>query len=122
MKKAYLSIFCIFFIYVNLLASEDIDSSFITKYEYGAMLYNNPRGIGCNKCHARGNKMVVIAMYKDKDGVTQSIKAPPISKLTYKQFSEKLNVKTNKSLVMPTYFLTENELKSIYHFIIRSNK
>ena len=39
----------------------DINNSFITKYEYGKMLYNNPRGIGCNSCHgndARGKKMV----------------------------------------------------------------
>jgi hypothetical protein len=39
----------------------DINNSFITKYEYGKMLYNNPRGIGCNSCHgndARGRKMV----------------------------------------------------------------
>lgn len=37
----------------------DINNSFITKYEYGKMLFNNPRGIGCNNCHgddARGKK------------------------------------------------------------------
>ena len=39
----------------------DINNSFITKYEYGKMLFNNPRGIGCNRCHgddARGRKIV----------------------------------------------------------------
>ena len=31
------------------------------------MLYENPRGVGCNKCHARGDKNVLIAKYKEYD-------------------------------------------------------
>ena len=45
----------------NKAAELDINNSFITKYEYGKMLFNNPRGIGCNKCHgddAKGKKIV----------------------------------------------------------------
>lgn len=99
-----------------------MDASFITKFEYGAMLYENPRGIGCIKCHAKGNKKVVIAMYKDKKGKTHSIVAPPISKLAYADFEKKLNAKNNRSYIMPTYFLTDKEIKSIYHYITNLNK
>ena len=52
-------------IFLNSFAQDtntlDINNSFITKYEYGKMLYNNPRWIGCNNCHgddARGKKLV----------------------------------------------------------------
>lgn len=103
-------------------ASQIVDESFITKFEYGAMLYKNPRGIGCNKCHGKGDKTVVIASYKDKKGITRSIKAPPISKLSFQNFTQKLNVKRNRSLVMPTYFLTKDEIASIYHYITNLNK
>ena len=47
----------------------DINNSFITKYEYGKMLYNNPRGIGWNSCHgndARGRKMVDFKQMHEK--------------------------------------------------------
>jgi len=103
-------------------ANENIDASFITKFEYGAMLYRNPRGIGCNKCHGKGDKTVVIAMYKDKKGITQSLKAPPISKLSYSAFTKKLKAEKNRSYVMPTYFLTDDEIKSIYHYVTNLNK
>lgn len=86
------------------------------------MLYKNPRGIGCNKCHGKGDKELVIAMYKDKKGKTHSIKAPPISKVNYENFAKKLNAKNNRSYIMPTYFLTDNEIKSIYHYISTLNK
>ena len=61
------SIFLIVLFFGFIFAEEkqktviDMNNSFITKYEYGKMLYNNPRGIGCNKCHgekAEGKKIV----------------------------------------------------------------
>lgn len=55
------------FLFINISFAKDIiNNSFITEYEYGAMLYENPRGIGCNKCHGDGDKSLVIAKYKDK--------------------------------------------------------
>lgn len=50
----------------------DINNSFITKYEYGKMLYNNPRGIGCNNCHgddARGKNLLSLSMFKIKKSI-----------------------------------------------------
>ena len=121
MKHKRLTVLLLFFS-VQLFANDDIDSSFITKFEYGAMLYKNPRGIGCHKCHAKGDKEVIIAMYKDKKGKMMPLMAPPIAKVSYAAFSKKLNAKKNRSLVMPTYFLTQNEIKSIYHYITTLNK
>ena len=41
--------FSIIFFTFLLAFSKD----FITDIEYGKMLYKNPRGVGCNKCHAK---------------------------------------------------------------------
>ena len=86
------------------------------------MLYKNPRGIGCHLCHAQGNKTVIIAKYKDKKGITQSIKAPPIDKIDHASFKRKLRSSKFESKVMPTYFLTDEEINSIYHYITNLNK
>jgi len=36
------------------------DESFISNLEYGEMLYKNPRGIGCIKCHGKNGKGKII--------------------------------------------------------------
>ena len=115
----------------------DINNSFITKYEYGKMLYNNPRGIGCNSCHgndARGKKMVNFKQEtKDKKIYNCSLVVPDIKNIDYQTFSAKINSKKNPNLkfekeqvcekliyyanVMPTYFLVEDEIEAIYYYI-----
>ena len=115
----------------------DINNSFITKYEYGKMLYNNPRGIGCNSCHgndARGRKMVDFKQeVRDKRIYNCSLVVPDIKNIDYKTFSTKVNSKKNPNLkfekdqvcekliyyanVMPTYFLVEDEIDAIYYYI-----
>jgi len=42
------------------------ESSFITRMEYSSLLYKNPRGIGCNKCHGLKGEGKLIAKYKEK--------------------------------------------------------
>lgn len=81
------------------------------------MLYKNPRGIGCNKCHGEDGNKMYIASYKDKKNNSYRITAPAIKHLSLKRFSEVLMAKKNKSLIMPTYFLTKEELESIYYYI-----
>jgi len=98
-------------------AQEKIDNSFITKFEYGQMLYENPRGIGCHKCHGKDAKGSFIALYKDKKGTIQKVTAPNITNLTKEKFYKKLQSKKNKSKIMPTYFLTQDELDSIFFYI-----
>ncbi len=115
----------------------DINNSFITKYEYGKMLYNNPRGIGCNSCHgndARGRRMVDFKQeVRDKRIYNCSLVVPDIKNIDYKTFSTKVNSKKNPNLkfekdqvcekliyyanVMPTYFLVEDEIDAIYYYI-----
>ncbi len=115
----------------------DINNSFITKYEYGKMLYNNPRGIGCNSCHgndARGRKMVDFKQQLlDKKVYNCSLVIPDIKNIDYETFSTKVNSKKNTNLkfekeqvceklihyanVMPTYFLVEEEIEAIFYYI-----
>lgn len=109
-------------IFSTLFFSKEIDNSFITQYEYGAMLYNNPRGIGCVKCHRNGVYDVVIAKYINKKGDLKSLKAPSIYQISFVNFKNKLNSKRNMSSVMPTYFLTNDEVKSLYFYVKQQKK
>ena len=114
----------------------DINNSFITKYEYGKMLYNNPRGIGCNSCHgndARGKKMVDFKQTHEKKVYNCTLVIPDIKNIDYETFSIKVNSKKNPNLkfekeqvceklinyanVMPTYFLVEEEIEAIFYYI-----
>lgn len=120
----------------------DINNSFITKYEYGKMLYNNPRGIGCNSCHgndARGRKMVDFKhQLFDKKVYNCTLIIPDIKSIDYETFSLKVNTKKNINLkfekeqvceklihnanVMPTYFLVEEEIEAIFYYIQNMKK
>ena len=120
----------------------DINNSFITKYEYGKMLYNNPRGIGCNSCHgndARGRKMVDFKhQLLDKKVYNCTLVIPDIKNIDYETFSLKVNTKKNINLkfekeqvceklihnanVMPTYFLVEEEIEAIFYYIQNMKK
>lgn len=89
------------------------DDAFITQYEYGEMLYKNPRGIGCHNCHGLKGEGKLIATYKHKKD-TIELKAPKISDIPYENFIASFG-KNNS--VMPTYFLTNKELQSIYLYL-----
>lgn len=114
----------------------DINNNFITKNEYGKMLYNNPRGIGCNSCHgdnARGKRIVNFKQEHDKKIYNCSLVAPDIKHIDYQTFYDKVNSKKNPNLkfekeqvceklihyanVMPTYFLVEEEIEAIFYYI-----
>jgi len=115
------------FVFLTTSNAEIIDNSFITKKEYGAMLYKNPRGIGCNKCHGSKGQGSLIAKYKQRDKKTnklneQTIIAPAINKVSFEVFKNILVKKKNRSLTMPTYFLTVDELTSIHFYITNLEK
>jgi hypothetical protein len=120
----------------NLIDPLDINNSFITKFEYGKMLFNNPRGIGCNSCHgdnAKGQKIMDFKQEHDKKIYNCSLVAPNIKDIEYETFSTKVNSKKNPNLkfekeqvcdkliyyanVMPTYFLVEEEIEAIFYYI-----
>lgn len=91
---------------------------FITPMEYAKMLYQNPRGIGCHKCHGLRGEGKVIAKYK-KNGKQKILKAPSINNIPKKKFAKALR-KTNS--IMPTYFLTKYEVESLYYYVSQNSK
>ncbi|MBI3873999.1 MAG: hypothetical protein HY307_03215 [Arcobacter sp.] len=124
------------------LVEKQINESFITKYEYGKMLYNNPRGISCAKCHGNDGKGILLSTFKHttKDLVyTCKVKTDDITNISFEKFSAKLELdmmlmdklKFEKHQVcekliygntMPKYFLTKNEQETIYYYITHINK
>ena len=94
---------------------------FITNYEYGKMLYNNPRGISCAKCHGFRAQGKIIAKYKiqkHNKTITKTIKAPNIQNISYEELKEKIFPKKRKLSIMPKYdYLTKNELEALYLYI-----
>ena len=84
-------LFCIFALY-SLAQSAD----FITKMEYARMLYLNPRGIGCDKCHGANGTGSVISKFKHFDKKTNKLvddelRAPRINDLDFERFEAALN-------------------------------
>ena len=103
--------FLIFLFAVSIFAKEK--DSFITEQEYAQHLYKNPRGIGCDKCHGVKGEGMIIATYKE-EGKLKSIKTQEINTLDFKTFKAALQ---DKRGVMPKYFLTSQEIKSLYDFL-----
>ncbi|SFV90463.1 Putative periplasmic protein [hydrothermal vent metagenome] len=90
---------------------------FISHYEYGQMLYNNPRGVSCAQCHGKRGEGKVIVTYQDTQG-KHALKGPDIRKKSYAQMQKSLNASHS---VMPRYYLTDEEIKTIYDYIQKSN-
>ena len=86
---------------------------FITKMEYAKMLYSNPRGIGCNKCHGEKGEGSIIAKYTHKNKPVV-LSAPDITSVSKERFFEAL---MSQHKVMPTYFLTWQEIDSLYYYV-----
>ncbi|MCB4747284.1 MAG: cytochrome c [Sulfurovum sp.] len=96
-----------------LLAEED----FISHYEYGQMLYNNPRGVSCAQCHGKSGEGKVIVSFWDTDG-KKALKGPDIRLNTLKQMITSVNI---YHPVMPHYYLTDEEVKVIYDYLQKKN-
>ncbi|MDR1284992.1 MAG: cytochrome c [Campylobacteraceae bacterium] len=98
----------LFFIFFTLKADD-----FINKMDYAKLLYSNPRGIGCDKCHGESGKGGVIASYVQK-GKQKVLKAPAINATSRAKFFAALN---NPRSVMPKYSLTIEEFESLYEYV-----
>ncbi len=104
----------IFLLPLLLSASED----FISHYEYGEMLYNNPRGVSCAQCHGKQGEGKVIVKYLEgkEEKVIQGsdIRRKPLPQMvhTLNSFHE----------IMPRYYLTDEEVKAIYDYIQEKNE
>jgi len=89
--------------------------SFITKEEYAAGLYHNPRGVGCHLCHGEEGEGKLIARYRDK-GEAKIFAGKAINKLPFRDFYLKLN---SRILGMPRYYLTDTEIQTLYYYLHR---
>jgi mono/diheme cytochrome c family protein len=94
------------------------ESDFITDFEYGNMLYNNPRGISCASCHGEAGEGKKIVDYIGKDGKVVVIEGIDIRDKTLKELSKTV---ARDHRVMPKYYLTDEEVNAIYYYIQRKN-
>ena len=99
-------------------------ADFITKTEYAKMLYLNPRGIGCDKCHGAKGEGSLISKYKHFDKkanktVDDELRAPNINDIDFESFKAAL---TKPKGVMPSYFLTDEETTILYEYITNQMK
>lgn len=99
-----------------LLVAQD---DFMSTYEYGQMLYNNPRGISCAKCHNTKGEGKFIGQYFKKDKKTKKetiieIHGPNINVKSLEEIFDSVNKRHD---VMPTYSLTAQEVKAIYDYL-----
>ena len=99
-------------------------ADFITKTEYAKMLYLNPRGIGCDKCHGAKGEGSLISKYKHFDKkanktVDDELRAPKINDIDFENFKAAL---TKPKGVMPSYFLTDEETTILYEYITNQMK
>lgn len=107
-----------FFLPFVLCFAENANESFISHYEYGQMLYNNPRGVSCLECHGESGEGKVIVEYRDIHG-KESIKSADIRKKTLEEMITSVN---SYHKVMPRYYLTDDEVKAIYDYLQKKNK
>lgn len=113
------SVFLILLFYVVIFGAD-----FITKTEYAKMLYLNPRGIGCDKCHGAKGEGSLISKYKHFDKKTNKtvddeLRAPKINDIDFESFKAAL---TKPKGVMPSYFLTDEETTILYEYITNQMK
>lgn len=98
-----------------------IFANFITDAEYAKMLYENPRGISCAKCHGEFGEGKVIAKYKEFNKQTGKkeiieFKAPNINSMDLQEFARKIR---DPNGVMPNYFLNNDEIITLYNYLKR---
>jgi mono/diheme cytochrome c family protein len=112
----------------NNSTQEEKDESFLSLLEYGQMLYKNPRGIACTKCHGltgKGGKK--IAKYYDKHKNIKLLRSSNITNYSLKDLRASLKNQYRKDghrqrhKIMPMYYMTEQEILAIFTYL-KSNK
>lgn len=95
-------------------ANED----FISHYEYGEMLYNNPRGVSCSQCHGKDGAGTTIVEFRDIHG-KQAIRGSDIRKDSLQAMIKSVS---SYHEIMPRYYLTDEEVKAIYDYLQKKNE
>ena len=93
------------------------EEDFISHYEYGEMLYANPRGVSCAQCHGKSGEGQTIVEYRDIHG-KQALKGSDIRRNT---LAEMINAVNTYHQIMPRYYLTDEEVKAIYDYLQQKN-
>ncbi len=101
-----------------LLATGISAEDFITDFEYGQMLYRDPRGASCAACHGETGSGKLIGEYPDKTGRIVTLRGPDIRHATLQQIRNSVRKGAG---VMPRYFLTEQEVKTIHAYLKKLN-
>jgi len=98
--------------------------SFLSTVEYGKLLYTNPRGISCKKCHGeKGKGGQKIAKYYDKNKNPKILKGVNIQKYSLEDLKASLqneyreNNRHKQHKIMPMYYLTDKEIKAIHAYL-----
>ncbi len=99
---------------IILFARED----FISHYEYGEMLYANPRGISCSHCHGESGEGKIIVKYKEDNNETKILRGSDIRGKNIDNMIKSLN---SYHKVMPRYYLTNKEVKAIFDYLQDKN-
>jgi len=99
---------------VLLVANED----FISHYEYGEMLYSQPRGVSCAACHGESGEGKIIVSFKDRHG-QKVLRGPDIRK---KSLDSMIHSVCSEHKIMPRYYLTDEEVKAIYDYLQEKNR
>lgn len=94
--------------------------SFINNFEYGEMLYKNPRGIGCDRCHGKYGEGMELGSYTKNNKIIKIV-APKISKSSFKDIKNSLK-QSRKRSVMPEYFLTDSEVEALIYYLTKINE
>jgi len=111
--KLYLFGFILFFV-LNVYGGD----SFITNLEYAKMLYQNPRGIGCDKCHGIDGEGKILTKYKEKGRIIY-LKSPKINNISKEDFFKSFE---QRHKIMPKYFLTYQEINSLFFYLQKIKK
>jgi len=96
-----------------LLLSLGKAEDFISEFEYGQMLYQNPRGVSCVPCHGDHGEGALIARYKE-GGKSMELWGPDIRQATEISLRRAL---VKGPGVMPRYFLTQEEVRALLTYI-----
>ena len=91
---------------------------FISHYEYGEMLYANPRGVSCSQCHGKNGEGQMIVEYRDIHG-KQVLKGSDIRR---DSLSTMIHAVNSYHEIMPRYYLTDEEVEAIYDYIKIKNQ
>lgn len=97
-------------LFFQLISAED----FISEFEYGQMLYKDPRGVSCAACHGKVGEGAFIASYIDSEGKKREFSGSDIRGLSLEKFKRAI---ASGGKIMPKYYLTKKESEAIYKYI-----